>query len=177
MKIRIDGLSLFGSNQYSTLEEARKNIYDKKGRKGSITVEMTEKEYITFINDYETQLDKNIAIINTLQQENQKLKKQIETLQNSLVHPEVVENIKCQARQQINAEIKAREKITEELTGQIEALTRREEGLRDALSRWQKKATGEDLRPPKDIKQKGFQYRVYKIAMKNKIMLKDSSTI
>ncbi|MCG9969880.1 hypothetical protein L9W92_17935 [Pelotomaculum terephthalicicum JT] len=162
MKFRIDGLSLFSSSYYDTLEEATKIIFDKKGRKGSITVEMTEKEYITLINSYETQIDKNIAIINTLQQENQKQKKQIEILQNSLVHPEVVENIKQQARQQINGEIEAREKITEELTKQIEVLTRREEGLRDALGRWRKKAIGEDLRPPKDLKQKGFQYRVVK---------------
>lgn len=130
----------------------------KKNRTGTITVEMDEKEYITLINGYKAQLDKNMATIDSLQQVNLELKKQIEALKNSLVHPEVVENIKHQARQQINAEIKAREKLTEELAVQIKTLARREEGLRNALGKWQKKITGEDIRPPKHIRQKGFTY-------------------
>ena len=166
MKFRVDGLGLFAS-RYDTLEEARSNNYDKKGRRGNVIVEMEENEYINLIkgyesrlDDYKIQLDKNTAANNALHQENQGLKKQIETLQETLVHPQVMENLKREARRLMDAEINAREKLKEELTGQIEALTRREEGLRDALARWQKKATGEDVRPPKDIKQMSVQYQL-----------------
>lgn len=162
MKFRVDGLSFFGSRQYDTLEEARENIYDKKGRKGNITVEMGEKEYVSLMNSYNAQLQKNMETIQTLQQENQSLKNQILHLQNTLIRPEVVEGIRSQAHHRLNAEVKAREKITLELTNQLEAMANREEGLRDALGRWQKKATGDDMRPPKDIKQKGFQYKIIK---------------
>ncbi len=162
MKFRVDGLSFFGSRQYDTLEEARDNIYDKKGRKGNIIVEMEELEYINLMNNYNAQLQKNMSTIKTLQQENQNLKNQMIKLQNTLIHPEIVEEIKNQVRRQLNAEADAREKITSELTTQLQTMTKREEGLRDALGRWQKKATGEDMRPPKDLKQKGFQYKVPK---------------
>ncbi|TYO94526.1 hypothetical protein [Desulfallas thermosapovorans] len=162
MKFRVDGLGFFGSRQYDTLEEARANIYDKKGRKGNITVELAEKEYVSLINSYNVQLQKNMGTIQTLQQENQNLKNQILHLQNTLIRPEVVEEIRRQAHHKLNAEVKAREKITLELTNQLEAMAKREKGLRDALGRWQKKATGEDMRPPKDLKQKGFQCNIIK---------------
>ena len=95
-----------------------------------------------------------MTTIDSLQQENQALQNQIKTLQGTLIHPDVVQEVKAKAINQVNAAVKEKEKITAELTAQINALAKREEGLREALGRWQKKATGEDLRPPKDVKQK-----------------------
>lgn len=162
MKFRVDGLGIFAGGYCSSLEEARaiKNKA-KKNRTGTIIVELEEEEYLTLIKSHQAQLQKNMAAIESLQQENQNLKNQIQKLQNTLIKPEMVEEVKNMACRKINAEVKAREKITTELTSKMEALAKREKGLREALGRWQKKkAGGEDLRPPKDLKQKGFQYRV-----------------
>lgn len=155
MKFRIDGLGLFGGGHFDSLEEARDNLYDKKGRKGNIIVEMEELEYISLINGYEEELAKNTAANNNLLKENQRLKKQVAML----ISPEALEMFKSQAQRLINAEKEAREKLNEELTSQIKLLIRREEGLRNALAKWKKKVTGKDLRPPNDIKQKGIYYK------------------
>lgn len=166
MKFRIDGLGFFAGGYCSSLEEARSIKHDpKKNRTGTITVEMEELEYISLINSYEVELNKNISEISGLRGENQKLKKHIETLQNTMLPPQVLEKFKNNAQQQINAEIEAREKIKKELTSQIEALIRREKGLRNALAKWQKKVTGEDSRPPKDIRQKGVRYELRRRAL------------
>lgn len=161
MKFRVDGLGFFAGGYCSSLEEARSIKHDpKKNRTGIITVEMEELEYISLINSYEVELNKNVAEISGLREENQKLKKHIETLP-----PQLLEKFKNMAQQQINAEIEAREKIKKELTSQIEALIRREKGLRNALAKWQKKVTGEDSRPPKDIRQKGVRYELRRRAL------------
>ncbi|WP_449240368.1 hypothetical protein [Desulfoscipio gibsoniae] len=91
MKFRVDGLGFFGSRQYDTLEEARDNICDKKGREGNITVELAEDEYVSLINSYNNQLQKNISKIKTLQREleiaqaaNQRLASEISSLESQL---------------------------------------------------------------------------------------------
>ena len=174
MKFRVDGLGIFAGGYCNSLEEARsmKNKA-KKNRTGIIIVELEEEEYFTLINSHLNQLQKNMTAIEALQQENQNLKNKIETLQNTLIRPEVVEEIRNQARRHINDEAEERKRITSELTSELEALAKREEGLREALGRWQKKAGGKDLRPPKDLKQKGFQYRVTRWHGKTKIYFQE----
>jgi len=163
MRYRVDGLGLFAGGYCESLEKARDlKRNTKKNRTGTIIVEMEETEYITLIESYKSQLKKSVTTVDTLQQENQALQNQIKTLQGTLIHPEVVGEVKNKALNQINAAVEEKKKITAELTAQIKALTKREEGLREALGRWQKKATGEDLRPPKDLKQKGFHYKTNK---------------
>lgn len=165
MKFRVDAWGLFAGGYCNSLEEARalKNKAKKK-HSGTIIVELEEIEYTTLIENHETQLQKNIIAIKAVQQENKTLKNQIQTLQNTLIRPEVVEEIRNQAHRQINVEVEAGKKIKTELTSEIETLVKREKGLREALGRWHKKATGEDLQPPKDLKQKGFYYRINSIS-------------
>jgi hypothetical protein len=163
MKYRVDGLGLFTGGYCESLEKARElKSNTKKNRTGTIIVELEETEYIALIEGYKSQLNKCMTTIDSLQQENQKLQNQIKTLQETSIRPEVVQEVKNKALNKVNAVVEEKEKITAELTAQVNALAKREEGLREALGRWQKKATGEDLRPPKDIKQEGFHCKTNK---------------
>ena len=87
MKFRVDGLGFFGGSQHDTLEEARNNIYDKKGRKGNITVEMAENEYMEILRQKNFADQKIISLqreLGSTQTENKNLTSEINSLNNQL---------------------------------------------------------------------------------------------
>lgn len=88
MKFRVDGLGLFGGGHFDTLEEAQNNSCDKKGRKGSIIIELSENEYMEMMRQKYLIEQKNISLQQELKQSEEKNKKiamEISGLKNELL--------------------------------------------------------------------------------------------
>ena len=67
MKFKVSH-GILGGHTYSTWEDAVNNSLDSKGRKGTITVEMTSKEYMDFSNSYIEQINQLIGQNNRLRE-------------------------------------------------------------------------------------------------------------
>ena len=70
MKFKITDLDILSGGVYSTLEEAKENLYDKNGRTGTVIVEMSEKEYCSLVSEYETKINIIKNYIKAIQQKN-----------------------------------------------------------------------------------------------------------
>lgn len=91
MKFRVDGLGLFAGGYYNSLEEARNNIQNNKGRKGSITVEIAENEYLEILRRESFASQKIISLQKELELEqtaNKNLASEISSLKNQLSRAE-----------------------------------------------------------------------------------------
>lgn len=99
------------------MQDARANLYDKKSRRGTIKVELSEDEYTALTGQ-----------INDLQ-------KQVNTL---------TENNKRQLREMTGQHEYQIKKLTGAHEAQMAAMTRRVEGLRKAIRKWRVKAKVEE---------------------------------
>lgn len=101
---------------YDTMQEARANLYDKKGRKGTIEVEMAEEEY--------TALTEQILALHDLQ-------RTVNVLAED--YSRQLQELKGQYSnkfRQLNANYQ----------GKLETMARRIEGLQNAVRKWRVRA-------------------------------------
>jgi len=118
----VRGLSLLAKS-YETMRDAQAHKYNpKKNKTGHITVEMSEEEYISIVNEIE------------------RLKNDIQKQQ--VAHQRQIKDENNRSKNQIQA-------IENQYKSQIKALEHRIEGLQLAVKKWRVKA-GED--EPNEVK-------------------------
>ena len=75
MKYKVTDLGIFSGGVYSSLEEAKKNQYDKNGRKGNIVIEITEQEYYSLLSEHEVKINQ---LINNAKDVQQKIESELQ---------------------------------------------------------------------------------------------------
>lgn len=122
---------ILSRGSYNTIEDARANLYDKKGRPGTLKVEMSEDEYRAVVDEINGLRDRinNITADSQRQLQNYKSQCEAELIEMASQH----QNYKNQC------ESKLRE-IASKHKSEMEAINRRVEGLQNAIRKWRVKA-------------------------------------
>ena len=123
-KFKVTDLGIFGGGVYSTLEEARKNQYDKKGNMGTIIIEMTEQEYCSLLSEHEVKINQLTNNTRNIQQKlESEFEKNIE--RNTLLLNEL--NLAKKANEKVQKELEKSQKALEAERQKVVSL---EDGVR-----------------------------------------------